>query len=121
MQWTLFHNSTKHNFGPFLPYTENEKNQTRYLGSKYICYNYTFCCSLRENTQSFASNGDQQREDTFISAKKRTFAHKSDSMTENRFLYIKCKEHSIDCTSALMFVLSTLRLSRNAVELQTVS
>ena len=28
--------------------------------------------------------------------------------------------HSIDCTSALMFVLSVLRLSRNAVELQTV-
>ena len=40
---------------------------------------------------------------------------------ENRFLYIKCKEHSIDCTSALMFVLSILRLSRNAIEVQTVS
>ena len=33
------------------------------------------------------------------------------------FLHIKCKEHSIDCTSALMFVLSILRLSRNAIEL----
>ena len=40
---------------------------------------------------------------------------------ENRFLYIKCKEHSIDCTSALMFVLSIPRLSRNAIEVQTVS
>ena len=42
-------------------------------------------------------------------------------LIENRFLYIKCKERSIDCTSALMFVLSILRLSRNAIELQTVS
>ena len=42
-------------------------------------------------------------------------------LIENRFLYTKCKEHSIDCTSALMFVLSILRLSRNAIELQTVS
>ena len=42
-------------------------------------------------------------------------------LIENRFLYIKCKEHSIDCTSALMFVLSILRFSRNAIELQTVS
>ena len=45
------------------------------------CWHYTFCCSLRENTHSFASNGDQQGEDTFIRAKKRTFAHKSDSIT----------------------------------------
>ena len=29
-------------------------------------------------------------------------------------------ERSIDCTSALMFVLSILRLSRNPIELQTV-
>ena len=36
---------------------------------------------------------------------------------ENCFLHIKCKEHSIDCTRALMFVLSILRLSRNAIEL----
>ena len=42
-------------------------------------------------------------------------------LIENRFLYIKYKERSIDCTSALMFVLSILKLSRNAVELQTVS
>ena len=42
-------------------------------------------------------------------------------LIENRFLYIKCKERSIDCTSALMFVLSILKLSRNAIELQTVS
>ena len=42
---------------------------------------YTFCCSLRENTHSFVWNGDQQCEDTFISAKKRTFAPKSDSIT----------------------------------------
>ena len=42
---------------------------------------YTFCCSLRENTHSFAWKGDQQREDTFISVKKRTFAHKTDSIT----------------------------------------
>ena len=42
---------------------------------------YTFCCSLRENTHLFAWNGDQQRKDTFISAKKRTFAHRSDSIT----------------------------------------
>ena len=34
---------------------------------------------------------------------------------------VKCKERSIDCTSALMFVLSILKLSRNAIELQTVS
>ena len=44
-------------------------------------WKYTFCCSLRENTHSFVWNGDQQREDTFISAKKRTFAPKSDSIT----------------------------------------
>ena len=42
-------------------------------------------------------------------------------LIENRFLYIKCKERSIDCTSALMFVLSILKLSRNTIELQTVS
>ena len=42
---------------------------------------YTFCCSLRENTHSFAWKGDQQRKDTFVSAKKQTFAHKSDSIT----------------------------------------
>ena len=30
-------------------------------------------------------------------------------LIENRFLYIKCKECSIDCTSALMFVLSILK------------
>ena len=42
-------------------------------------------------------------------------------LIENRFLYIKCKERSIDCTSALIFVLSILKLSRNAIELQTVS
>ena len=41
----------------------------------------TFCCSLRDNTHSFVWNGDQQRGDTFISAKKRTFAPKSDSIT----------------------------------------
>ena len=34
---------------------------------------------------------------------------------------MKCKERSIDCTSALMFVLSILRPSRNAIELQIVS
>ena len=44
-------------------------------------YFYTFWCSLRENTLSFVWNGDQQCEDTFISAKKRTFAPKSDSIT----------------------------------------
>ena len=38
-------------------------------------------------------------------------------LIENIFLYIKCKERSIDCTSALMFVVSILKLSRNAVEL----
>ena len=42
-------------------------------------------------------------------------------LIENRFLSIKCKERSIDCPSALMFVLSILKLSRNAIELQTVS
>ena len=40
---------------------------------------------------------------------------------ENRFLYIKCKERSIDCTCALMFVLPILKLSRNAIELQRMS
>ena len=40
---------------------------------------------------------------------------------EHRFLCIKCKERSIHCTSALMFVLFILRLSRNAIELKTVS
>ena len=34
---------------------------------------------------------------------------------------IKCKERSVDCTSALTFVLSILRPSRNAIELQIVS
>ena len=42
-------------------------------------------------------------------------------LIENIFLHIKCKERSIDCTSALMFVLSILKLSRDAIELQTVS
>ena len=42
-------------------------------------------------------------------------------LIENTFLQIKCKERLIDCTSALMFVLSILKLSRNAIELQTVS
>ena len=42
-------------------------------------------------------------------------------LIENIFLYIKCEERSIDCTSALMFVLSILKLSRNSIELQTVS
>ena len=42
-------------------------------------------------------------------------------LIENIFLYIKCKERSIDCTRALMFVLSILKLSRNVIELQTVS
>ena len=43
-------------------------------------------------------------------------------LIENRFLYIKCKVRLIDCTSALMFVFSILRLSRNAgIELQTVA
>ena len=46
---------------------------------------YTFCCSLREKTHSFAWNGDQQRDDTFISAKKRTCAYKSDSLTTFAF------------------------------------
>ena len=30
-------------------------------------------------------------------------------LIENRFLFIKCKERSIDCTSALMFFLSILK------------
>ena len=34
-----------------------------------------------ENTHSFGWNLDQQREDTFISAKKRLFGHKLDSIT----------------------------------------
>ena len=42
-------------------------------------------------------------------------------LMEHRFLCIKCKERSIDCTSELMFVLFILRLSRNAIELKTVS
>ena len=37
-------------------------------------------------------------------------------LAENRFFYTKCKERSIDCTSALMFVSSILTLSRNAIE-----
>ena len=56
--------------------SDKKKNFIRMIDS-----NYTLCCSLRENTHSFAWKGDQQREDTFISAKKRTFAHKSDSIT----------------------------------------
>ena len=40
-------------------------------------------------------------------------------LIENRFLYVKCKERSIDCTSGLIFVLSVLKLSRNVIELQT--
>ena len=42
-------------------------------------------------------------------------------LMEHRFLCIKCKERSIHCTSALMFVLFILRLSRNAIGLKTVS
>ena len=42
-------------------------------------------------------------------------------LIENSFLYIKCKERSIDCTCALMFVLPILKLSRNAIELQRMS
>ena len=41
-------------------------------------------------------------------------------MHNNRFLFIEFKERVIVCTSALTFVLSTLRLSRNSIELQTV-
>ena len=41
-------------------------------------------------------------------------------LIENIFLYIKCKERSIDCTSTLMFVLAILKLSRNAIELSIV-
>ena len=37
-------------------------------------------------------------------------------LIENRFLHLKCKERSVDCTSALKSVISILRLSRNAVE-----
>ena len=42
-------------------------------------------------------------------------------LIENRFLYIKCKERSIDCTCALMVVVPILKLSRNAIELQRMS
>ena len=42
-------------------------------------------------------------------------------LIENRFLFIKCKECSVDCTGALILVLSILKLSRNAIELQIVS
>ena len=42
-------------------------------------------------------------------------------LMEHRFLCIKCKERSIHCTSALMFVLFILRLSRNSIDLKTVS
>ena len=52
---------------------------------------YTFFCSLRENTHSFARIVDQQREDTLISAKKPTFAHKSDSIT----IFLHFNQHSI--------------------------
>ena len=38
---------------------------------------------------------------------------------ENRCLYIECKEHSIVCTIALIFVLPTLT-PRNVNEFQTV-
>ena len=39
---------------------------------------------------------------------------------ENRFLFIEFKERVVVCTSALMFVSSTLRPSRNCNEMQTV-
>ena len=47
---------------------------------------YTFCCSLRENTKSFAWNVDQWCEDTFISAYVRTFPHKSEYKRINVWL-----------------------------------
>ena len=39
---------------------------------------------------------------------------------KNRFLYIESKDRSMVCTSALIFVLSTLTPSRNAIEFQAV-
>ena len=39
---------------------------------------------------------------------------------ESRFLFIEFKERVIVCTSALMFVSSTLRPSRNSIELLSV-
>ena len=51
----------------------------------FIFYIYTFYCSLRENTPSLAWNGDQYCEDTFISAKIRTFGRNSDSITISAF------------------------------------
>ena len=44
-----------------------------------------FAVHIKRKLHSFAGNGNQQREDTFISAKKRTFAHKSDSITISAF------------------------------------
>ena len=41
-------------------------------------------------------------------------------VSQNRCLYIECKEHSIVCTIALIFVLTTLTPSRNVNEFQTV-
>ena len=35
----------------------------------------------------------------------------TDALTENRFLFIECKERSIGCTRALMFILTTQRPS----------
>ena len=52
-------------------------NQRRFASTSFT----PFAVHYEKNTHSFAWNGDQQREDTFNSAKKRTFAHKSDSTT----------------------------------------
>ena len=58
-----------------------------------------------------------------------TFIHHTDNAKvrkicycsiENRCLYIECKERSIVCSIALIFVLPTLAPSRNDNEFQTV-
>ena len=47
----------------------------------FIHLQYTFCCSLRGNTHSFALRGKQLRQNTIIRDKKPSFAGKSDSLT----------------------------------------
>ena len=84
---------------------------------------YTFYCSLRGNTHSFAWKSEQLRANTFTNGKKRLFECNF-CQTGVQLIITTCtlniKNTEIICTSALMIVLFILMPSRNAIELQTV-
>ena len=77
------HTKTRRRWKPIsLPlFKRRTRKRNIYFHPFQMAVYFTFCCSLRENTHSFVWNGDQQHGDTFISAKKWTFAPKSDSIT----------------------------------------